>query len=306
MTEVKEWKWQAIDMAEEGNMSWREIARVLDVPKSTLSDMLRKYFASKEDVKQVEYKGPKILFLDIETKFMLMEGYALFNQNFSLDQIAEDWSILSFSAKWMHEDDVMYLDVSEYTEDYLLKKLHDLLNEAHFVVAHNGRKFDMKKIRARMITRGFKPYSPVRIIDTLEIVKKEFGFTSNKLLYLTNLLCKKHKKSTHAKFSGHLLWKEFVRGNPEAITEMREYNMIDVTSLQELYEIIAPWSSKLPVFEVYHEELVDMSDWVEDGFSYTNLGKYQVYRNEKTGQYRKSRVNLLSKEKRDSLLANII
>ena len=43
-----------------------------------------------------------------------------------------------------------------------------------------------------------------------------------------------------------------------------------------------------------------------DGFHYTNLGKYQKYRNKITGVQRRSRVNLLTKEKRDSLLANIV
>lgn len=104
-----------------------------------------------------------------------------------------------------------------------------------------------------MITRGFKPHSPVRVIDTLEIAKKEFAFTSNKLLHLTRLLCKKNQKSDHGKFAGHSLWKEFVKGNPEAIAEMREYNQIDAVSLQELYEILAPWSSTLPLFEVYQD-----------------------------------------------------
>lgn len=236
---------------------------------------------------------------------MLLEGWGLFNQNFSVDQIAEDWSILSYSAKFADSDEVLYSDVTEMTEDELLQELHDLLNEADFVIAHNGRRFDMKKIRARMITRGFKPHSPVRVIDTLEIAKKEFAFTSNKLLHLTRLLCKKNQKSDHGKFAGHSLWKEFVKGNPEAIAEMREYNQIDAVSLQELYEILAPWSSTLPLFEVYQDNF-DNSEWLEDGFSYSNLGKYQRYRNIKTGQYRRGNKNLLTKEQRDILLRNIV
>ncbi len=295
-----EWKVDAVKLAQ-GGLSWRKISEKLGVAKSTVSDHLRKVF-SKVEVKQ---QGPKILFLDIETKYMLLEGWGLFNQNFSVDQIAEDWSILSYSAKYADSDEVLYSDVTEMTEDELLQELHDLLNDADFVIAHNGRRFDMKKIRARMITRGFKPHSPVRVIDTLEIAKKEFAFTSNKLLHLTRLLCKKNQKSDHGKFAGHSLWKEFVKGNPEAIAEMREYNQIDVVSLQELYELLAPWSSTLPVFEVYQDNF-DNSEWIEDGFSYSNLGKYQRYRNMKTGQYRRGNKNLLTKEQRDILLRNIV
>lgn len=300
-----EWKVDAVRLKAEG-MSSRKIAELLGKGKSTINDWLKSYREAGSTELKKEKKGPRILFLDIETKYMLLEGWGLFNQNFSVDQIAEDWSILSFSAKYLDSDEVMYYDVTENTEDDLLQMLHDLLNEADFAIAHNGRRFDLKKIRARMITRGFKPYSPVRIIDTLEIAKKEFAFTSNKLLFLTRLLCKKNQKSDHGKFAGHSLWKEFVRGNPEAITEMREYNQIDVVSLQELYEILAPWSSTLPVFEVYEDEVSNMKDWLQEGYHYTNLGKYELWRNVKTGQYRRGRANLMSKEKRESLLANIV
>lgn len=303
---VKDWHKEALILKEQG-MSSRTIGKILGKGKTSINDFFAKLPSMERSFNnKKEYKGPKVLVLDIETKYMLLEGYQLFNQNFSVDQIAEDWSILSYSSKWLHEDEVKYSDVTEMTEDDLLQELHDLLNEADFIIAHNGRRFDMKKIRARMITRGFKPYSPVRIIDTLEICKKEFAFTSNKLLYVTRLLCKKNQKSDHGKFAGHKLWQEFVRGNPEAILEMREYNIIDVVSLQELYELIAPWSSTLPVFEVYNDQANLSSDWIEDGFTYSNLGKYQQYRNVKTGQYRRGSKNLLSKEKRDSLLRNIV
>lgn len=300
----KDWKKLALQMATETNMSWRKIAKALGVPKSSVSDYLRDEL--KVATKEKAQSGPRILIVDIETKYMLLEGWGLFNQNFSVDQIGEDWTIISYSAKWFDSDEVMYSDVTEKTEDDILKELHNLLNEADFIIAHNGRRFDLKKIKSRMIARGFKPFSPVRVIDTLEIAKQEFAFTSNKLLYLTRLLCKRTQKSDHGQFAGHLLWKEFCKGNPLAIQEMREYNIIDVVSLQELYEIMAPWSSKLPNFSVYYDEVVEEDLWEEDGFVYTNLGKYARYRNKETGQYRRGRTNLLSKEKRASLLANIV
>lgn len=300
---MSNWKSKALEMANSTGKSWRKIANELGVPRTTCSDYLRKTLSKKPS--NTQQTKAKILVLDIETKYMLLEGWALFNQNFSVDQIAEDWSILSYSAKWYDSDDVIYSDVTEKTEDDLLQELHDLLDEADFVIAHNGKRFDLKKIRARMVTRGFKPYSPVRVIDTLEIAKSEFAFTSNKLLYLTRLLCKKHQKSSHAKFAGHSLWKEFIKGNPEAIQEMREYNIIDVVSLQELYDIIAPWSSKLPVFEMYNDE-INLDNWQEDGYHYSNLGKYIRYRHKITGQYRRGRTNLLDKDQKANLLSNIV
>lgn len=228
----------------------------------------------------------------------------MFDQNFGIEQIQEDWSILSYSCKWLHSDEVIYSDVSEKTEDDLLWELHALLNEASFIVGHNAKRFDLPKIRARMVARGLPPHSPVRVIDTLHIAKQEFKFSSNKLAYLTKLLCKSHVKGGHEKFAGHILWQQWLKGNPEAISAMRDYNCLDVTSLEELYFILAPWSSKLPVFEAYFDD-VDMSTWVHDGYAYTNFGKYEQFRNKVTGQYRRGKKNLLSKEKRSQLLANI-
>ena len=302
---MNEWKSEALNLASEGK-SWRKIAKLLNKPKSTVSDFLRSNVVLLPEIPTcANKKGAKILFLDIETKYIVFQGWGMFNQNFSLEQIEEDWSILSFSYKWAGDEDTSYYDISDHTEDELLSILHTLLSEADFVVGHNARKFDVKKVKARMVARGFKPFSPVRVIDTLEICKQEFAFTSNKLAYVTHLLCKRNKKLSHNKFAGHVLWKEFVRGNPEAVQEMREYNMVDVDSLEELYNIIAPWSSKLPVFELYDEE-IEFDNWEEDGYHLTNLGKYRRYRHKVTGQWRRGRTNLLSREERAMILGNVV
>lgn len=296
------WKVEAKKLKEQG-FSGRAIARKLGKGRTTVLDFLRKEVSELETTNEL---SPRVLFLDIETRPIILQGWQLFNQNFGLEQIQEDWSILSYSAKFMGNDEVIYSDVSEKNEDDLLQELHDLLDVSDFVVGHNLKKFDLPKIRARMIARGFAPHRPVRTIDTLSIAKEEFKFTSNRLAYLTNLLCKSHIKGSHEKFAGHKLWKEFIRGNPEAIEAMRDYNMVDVTSLEELYFILAPWSNKLPNFDVYSEEVLDMQEWEQDGYWYTNLGQYELFKNKVTGKWKRGRKNLLSKEKRSQLLANLV
>ncbi|MNY46837.1 hypothetical protein D3C86_1820570 [compost metagenome] len=87
---------------------------------------------------------------------------------------------------------------------------------------------------------------------------------------------------------------------------MKDYNVNDVLSLEELYDIISSWDNSLPNWDVYVDEILDMSEWEEDGWHFTNLGKYKRYRNKTTGVQKRSRVNELSKEKRDSLLRNIL
>lgn len=301
-----DWKDKAIELAKNGK-SWRRIADCLNQPKSTVSDYLRKEFKVDEPK---DKKGPRVLIYDIETAPLLGYCWSLWDNNIGLNQIHSDWHVLSWAAKWMGEENVYYEDQrnAQNVEDdkKLLQGIWKLLDECDFVITQNGKKFDQKKLNARFVIHGMKPPSTYRHIDVLQIAKSQFGFTSNKLEYMTKTLCKKYKKSGHAKFSGFELWSECLRGNLEAWTEMENYNILDILSLEELYSIISPWDGKLPNFAVYDDEPCSNGEWVKEGFVYSNLGKYDRYRNTLTGQQRRGSLNLLSKEKRDSLLRNIV
>ena len=303
---MTDWKAEAIELAKTGK-SWRKVADLLGVSKSTVSDYLRKEFKSEEVIVK---KGPRVLIYDIETAPLLGYCWSLWDNNIGLNQIHSDWHVLSWAAKWMGEEDVYYEDqrnVKNVEDDKeLLQGIWKLLDECDFVITQNGKKFDQKKLNARFIIHGMKPPSTYRHIDVLQIAKAQFGFTSNKLEYMTKTLCKKYKKSGHAKFSGFELWSECLRGNIEAWSEMENYNILDILSLEELYSIISPWDGKLPNFAVYDDEPSNNDEWVKEGFVYSNLGKYDRYRNTLTGQQRRGSLNLLSKEKRDSLLRNIV
>lgn len=307
---MSDWKDTALNMALTTGKSWRKIASELNVSKSTCSDFLRKKLAESTVVNQETKQGAKILFIDIESAPIIAHVWRLFDQNIGLNQIEQDWSILSYCAKWKGSEDIIYDDLSDQKDfeddSKLLEGLWSLLNEADFVVGQNSKRFDVKKINARLVLNGYPKPSTFRQIDTLEIAKQQFGFTSNKLEYMTDKLCKVHKKLQHKKFPGHMLWAECLRGNPEAWQEMREYNVNDVLSLEELYDILSSWDNKLPNFEVFVDEILDMDEWEENGFYYSNIGKYKKYRNKITGVQRRSRVNLLSREKRMSLLSNIV
>lgn len=300
------WQEQAIELAKQG-MSWRKIARTLGVAKSTCSDYLRAHFKKFDNI-GTPNSDLKILFVDIETAPIKAAMWSMWQQGVGLNQIDSDWYILSFCAKFAHSDEIIYKDlrgvVDQEDDSELMEMLFDLLNEATIVVAHNGRKFDVKKINARLILNGLPKPSHYRVVDTLEIAKRQFAMTSNKLEYLTDKLCQT-KKSKHGKFAGYTLWAECLKDNLEAWQEMKDYNKLDVLSLEELYSVLSSWDDKLPNYDVYVDDVLDMSVWEKDGFYYSNLGKYQIYRNRVTGVQRRSRINLLSKEKRQSLLVNL-
>lgn len=305
------WKEEAFMLRKQG-LSSRQIARQVGKGKSTINDLFKKFSEGMQNIRDKHNgkQGPKILFIDIETKPILAQVWRLFDQNVGLNQIQEDWSILSYCAKWKGSEDIIYEDLQgmdDFEDDSkLLSGLWKLMNEADFIVGQNSKRFDVKKINARLVLNGYPKPSTFRQIDTLEIAKRQFGFTSNKLEYMTDKLCKVYKKLTHKRYPGHMLWAECLKNNPLAWAEMKEYNINDVLSLEELYDILSSWDNSLPNFDVYVDEVLDMSEWVHDGYHYSNIGKYKRYRNVNTGVQRRSRVNELSKEKRDSLLGNIV
>lgn len=302
-----------------------DIAEATGVAKTTIGDFLRKdthkdwwevnYPGAHKEKCVIGHVGPKILILDIETAPVLGNVWRLFKQNVGLNQIEQDWYTLSWAAKWYHDDEVMYEDKSQSwdtDEDFhLIQGIWNLLDEADVIITQNGKRFDVKKLNARFILNGMKPPSSFRHIDVLEIAKKHFGFTSNKLEYMTNALCKKYKKLTHGKFPGFELWKGCLAGDQEAWDEMKDYNIHDVLSLEELSDIIRPWYSGHPNFNLYYDDLETRCsacggmEFVHNGYDRTNLSKFDRFQCTGCGHEHTSRVNLLSKEKRQSLKRNV-
>lgn len=293
----------------EAGMKSRKIAKAVfgrSSCKSTVNDIIARNKSANID-------GPKILFYDIETSPVLGNVWQLFNQNVGLNQIHKEWHLLSWSAKWAHSDEIFYED-QRYQEDVeddleLLQGVWKLLDECDFAVGHNSRRFDSKKLNARFIMNGMPPPSHYRQIDTLEIAKRHFSFTSNKLAWLTDKLCENHKKITHGKFAGFELWKQCLSGNIEAFGEMEIYNKVDVLSLEELYYTLAPWSNQIPNFNLYKSGdtcQCGSENVVKNGYHYTNQSVFQRYRCEDCGSQSRGKKNLLNKEQKSSQRVNLV
>lgn len=258
----------------------------------------------------MKLKGPRVLLFDIETAPIVARVWGLWDQNVALNQIEQDWTLLSWAAKWLHEGAVMYQDQSGARDVRDDKKLAQgiwkLLDEADVVVTQNGKEFDVKKLNARFIIHGFEPPSSYKHIDTLKLAKKHFGFTSNKLEYLSNTLNRKHKKLVaERKFPGNDLWTQCLAGNADAWREMKKYNCYDVLALEELYTRLIPWDNSIN-FNLYHDDLVNVCKCGSErfkkyGFAFTATGKFQRYKCLDCGAETRGTQNLLTKEKRQSL-----
>jgi hypothetical protein len=254
---------------------------------------------------------PKILVFDIETAPILGHVWGLWDQNIGVNQIQQDWHVLAWAAKWLGDpaSKIMYMDQRNAkpieNDKKILQGIWDLLDQADIVVTQNGKSFDEKKLNARFVIQGFKPPSSYKHIDTKQIAKRKFAFTSNRLEYMTNQLCTKYRKQKHNKFAGHELWSECLKGNKKAWKEMEKYNKYDVLSLEELYLKLQPWDTSVN-FNLYTDN-PDMrcncgsTRLNKNGFCYGKVGKYQRYSCADCGAEIKSRINLFSKEKKASL-----
>lgn len=253
----------------------------------------------------------RVLVFDIETAPILGHVWSIWEQNVGLNQIKTDWHILSFAAKWLGDpvSKLMYMDQRDApnieNDRALLSAMWDLLNEADVVITQNGVSFDVKKLNARFILNGFPPPSPFKHVDTKLIAAKKFGFTSNKLEYMTDKLCKKYKKLKHHKFEGFELWRECLAGNKAAWREMERYNKHDVLALEELFFVLAPWDTYLN-FSLYEDSDAHVCSCGstrhrKQGFAYTAAGKFQQYQCTKCGAWTRGKDNLFAKSKRKSL-----
>ena len=152
-----------------------------------------------------------------------------------------------------------------------------------------------------------KPPSRSRHIDTKQLAKKRFAFTSNRLEYMAEALGVPVKKSQHKKFPGFDLWSECLAGNLEAWQEMEEYNKADVLALEGVYNKLSPWDTSID-FNAYHgrEDFICQCGhpaFVRWGYRYTNAGKFRRYKCKSCGAEYRDKENLLPKEKRISLKA---
>jgi hypothetical protein len=258
--------------------------------------------------------GARIVTLDIETAPIISAHWDLWDQNIGIDQIRTEWAIIAFSAKWLGRQKVHYRDTGGrgakhvYDDRALLNELWTILDRADIVVTQNGVAFDIKKINARLVMHGHKPYSPIKVVDTMLIAKRHFAFTSNKLAWMSRHLTDTPKED-HRKFPGFELWNECLRDNPAAWREMRRYNIRDVVATEQLYLKLRAWMVGHPNLSVYtsREEVQCPkcgSDKVQmRGRAFTQSGEYNKIQCLSCKGWSRSRYTLNSLEKRHALLS---
>lgn len=188
----------------------------------------------------------RISILDIETSPHIAYVWGAWKQNVGRNQWVERGYIISFAEKEFRSNTINYEEARTPEDELkLLLRLWKILDEADVVVAHYGDKFDIPTITGRFLAHGLKPPSPYHTVDTKAVASRKFRVVSNSL----ETLCEEFgvkTKDQHKEFPGFELWRECLKGNDRAWEVLKEYNIADILSLEELYEKMLPYIDNHP------------------------------------------------------------
>lgn len=247
--------------------------------------------------------------MDIETTPMKAWIWKRWKENIYLDQTLQEWFMLSWSAKWLGEEEafgyVLHPDEVEQEDDSrLLIALHKVLDEADIVVAHNGNKFDIPRINTRFILNSLTPPSPYKQIDTYDVARKQFGFSSNSLDAIATFFGIDNKDPHDFE-----LWKECMEGNQDSLIRLLKYNIKDVLILEKIYLKLRPWIKNHPNVNVITNSMVNVCthcgssniEKIPDSSYNTQAFKYPVYRCKDCGAIFRSKYKISNKQEFTSI-----
>ncbi len=185
-----------------------------------------------------------MLFADVETSPIIGASWQKYDTD--IFEIFDNTKILCMSYRWNHEKETKVLSLPQFKgyrggvvdDRLLMTEIWKLLDAADIVIAHNGDKFDVRKINGRFFANGVKPPRPFMTIDTLKIARRFLYLDSNKMGDICKLLGIGGKLSTHGKDT----WLGAMNGDKKAWKEMEDYCKHDTHLLVQLYGRLVEWA----------------------------------------------------------------
>lgn len=279
-------------------MSQRTACTILDVPRTSMQNYIKRHLEDNPPKIQgrkadyaivdecIESNKPKIIHYDLETTLAKSYHFNYWKTNIGVKQMIEPSHMLSHAWAWgdgeVVGDVLTREEVLAHDDERLVLQAWQLLDECDILVAHNGKRFDVKKVNGYFLKYGLPPPSPFKVLDTLEIAKKHFNLPFKSLEYLAKFLNVELKLDA----GGIETWVGCDKGDQKALDTMMEYNLGDVVTLREIYKRLISWDNNGVNFSLYNDE----HDFVcthcgsddilvmSDKFAYTPQRKYQVYR----------------------------
>jgi DNA polymerase III epsilon subunit-like protein len=284
-------------------LKWRGMSLKVKIKASNPSD----YITQTETKAVVRKDFPKVLVFDIESLPILAFVWGVYDQRVLPENVVQDFTLASWSAKWLFEEEVKSMALTpgeaiEHNDKRIVQGLWELIDESDIVITYNGDNFDLPKMNTRFIVNGLSMPNPYKqSIDLIKPIRRVFGNTCNKLDYVNKILGLDRKIEN----SGMDLWRKCYFGDATALKEMERYNRGDVVITESLYLAIRPWIMNHPNLNIWSDGETavckncgnSVLTWL-DKYYYTSNAKYQTCKCEKCGSYGRSKVNLVTKEKR--------
>lgn len=228
---------------------------------------------------------PRILLFDIETAANEGKFWRAPWQT-SIIKITQHTHMISWSAKWLGGKQVTKAlpDYEGYTpgsrdDSKLVTEIWGLIERADVLVAHNGDKFDIPYTTGRAVINGLHPAKRFKSYDTRKVAKRNFGYTSNKLNDIAQLLGLGTKIPIHFE-----VWEGCERGDPKAWATMKRYNAHDTRLLEQVYLRFRAWDASHPNLNLILNRSFEgcpscgSKETIRKGFNYTTTGKRQEYK----------------------------
>lgn len=131
----------------------------------------------------------------------------------------------------------------------IIEKFMDIIKDADALVAHNGRSFDWKFFKTRMIKHNL--YLPdIPQIDTKVAAQSNLFLFDNKLDTLGDFLMGERKMD----HEGWDLWVKVHEGDKAAQKKMERYCKQDVKLLEQVYYPLRPYINNIPNHNLFYPE----------------------------------------------------
>ena len=252
-------------------------------------------------VREVKKSKVNILFWDLETTHNIVASFSLFKPVIPHTAILKERSIICGSWKWNGKKTIESISIADdmarfkkdRNDDYVVvKKLHEVLQQADIIVAHNGDKFDLKYFNTRCLFHGLKPIAKPITVDTYKVAKKHFNFNSNRLDYIARYLgVGKKIKTTQDMWLDIINEKAPVEKALDAVVKMVKYNKVDVEILEGVYDRLKVFMDNHPNANLFIDAEAPVcpvcggKHLQKRGFRTTRIGKYRRYQCDDCGSW---------------------
>jgi DNA polymerase elongation subunit (family B) len=191
----------------------------------------------------------KFLLLDLELTFAIYYAYPSKREQYlSAGNIIHDQVCTCAAWKWLDESATYVIKTTDnkkrfkenFRDDFeIAVKLHQLMEEADVIVAHNGDNFDIKHANSLFIKHGLGPIPARKSIDTLKVARKYFAFPGNSLDQLSKRFGNKGKNKKPN-------WHKMTDGDANEVNRAAIYCKNDVRELEKIFLKLRPFMNNYP------------------------------------------------------------